>query len=118
MIAFNHKDLTNDLAYIVENVIIQDAILKQLDAVKDNVTVKYDCQVSQYDLPSADQDSDHLPEVHLSNGEKLQARLLVEYYYCFDLCKFLFICRLEPMVSNLFSDKQLKFTLFIGIMIN
>ncbi|ELU12926.1 hypothetical protein CAPTEDRAFT_155426 [Capitella teleta] len=79
MIAFNHKDLSNDLAYIVENCIIQDAILKQLETIEDRVSVKYDCRVQAYRLPSVNPNSDsqHLAEVHLSNGERLQTRLLI-----------------------------------------
>ena len=83
MITFNHKDLSEDLAYIVENSIIQDAILKQLEKIKDKITIKYDARVESYKLPgasgrgqSATQDN-HWAQVKLASGETMHTRLLV-----------------------------------------
>ena len=83
MITFNHKDLTNDLAYIVENDVIQDAIFKQLKKIEDKVTIKYDTRVQGYQLPSMSEKGmhsaaeNHWAQTKLSSGEVLYSRLLV-----------------------------------------
>lgn len=96
MITFNHKDLSDSLAYIVENDIIQDAILKQLETIKDRVAIKYDCRVQKYNLPAiGSSGGSQWAQVHLSNGERLQSRLLVWLNLFIDifLCQSIFTHR-------------------------
>lgn len=64
------------LAYIVENDIILDAIVRSLDTMKSVVRVAYNAKVKSYTLPSPS-DSNALPRLDLADGRSIETKLLV-----------------------------------------
>ncbi|XP_013400796.1 ubiquinone biosynthesis monooxygenase COQ6, mitochondrial [Lingula anatina] len=79
-ITLNHDDMTDDVAYIVENDVILAAIMKQFDKIKHNVTVMYNSKAEMYTFPSQIQDGvqENLwIKVHLPDGETFQTKLLI-----------------------------------------
>lgn len=107
MITFNHRDLSDDLAYIVENIVIQDAILKQLDKIKDRVSIQYDARVESYKLPGAPgpgqsaSQADYWAQVKLASGETLHTRLLVSIPHHQCLHTKSHICNIENCKRNI-----------------
>ncbi|XP_064602568.1 ubiquinone biosynthesis monooxygenase COQ6, mitochondrial-like [Liolophura sinensis] len=81
LITFSQADMTEDLAYIVENDVILASITARLNALGDRVDVRYRTQAKAVSLPTPVEDvaSTESPfvRVHLENGETLQTRLLI-----------------------------------------
>ncbi|XP_013868457.1 ubiquinone biosynthesis monooxygenase COQ6, mitochondrial [Austrofundulus limnaeus] len=79
LITFDKEDLLDEMAYIVENDIVVAAITKQLDALSDNVHVKYKSKVVKYTWPLLHHTADSIPwvQVTLANGETHQTKLLI-----------------------------------------
>lgn len=73
MITFGENDLSEELAYIVENDLLLDAVNKQLSEKK-NVTVVYESKVANVELPKT---SSEFATVQLQSGKQYRARLLV-----------------------------------------
>lgn len=80
MISFNNNDMMDNLAWIVENDIVVEALRRSLASVKDRVEVRYQSSVKNYTLPHEGRESsseNSLVQVHLENGDILNTRLLV-----------------------------------------
>ncbi|XP_008398435.1 ubiquinone biosynthesis monooxygenase COQ6, mitochondrial [Poecilia reticulata] len=79
LITFDKEDLLDEMAYIVENDIVVAAITRQLDAMPENVQVKYKSKVVKYTWPMPHHAAESIPwvKVTLANGETLQAKLLI-----------------------------------------
>ncbi|XP_032402790.1 ubiquinone biosynthesis monooxygenase COQ6, mitochondrial [Xiphophorus hellerii] len=79
LITFDKEDLLDEMAYIVENDIVVAAITRQLDAMPENVQVKYKTKVVKYTWPMPHHAAESIPwvKVTLANGETLQTKLLI-----------------------------------------
>ncbi len=80
MITLNHDDLSEDLAYLVENDVILEAINRTLTSPPENVRLKYGCKVKKITLDQKEHDtSDQSPwaQVQLEDGQTIETRLLV-----------------------------------------
>ncbi|KAI8784546.1 ubiquinone biosynthesis monooxygenase COQ6 mitochondrial [Biomphalaria glabrata] len=80
MITFNNDDMTEALAYIVENDIILAGIMKALKSFKDRVEVRYQAKATSYsNIDSQSVSSTKLPyvEMTLNDGSKLRTKLLI-----------------------------------------
>lgn len=83
MIAFNRKDLMDDLAYIVENDVILAAINTQMERLKDCVEIRYGHKVKSYRLPlpgamkTKDDADSTFVGMELDSGEQIATRLLI-----------------------------------------
>ncbi|XP_047201282.1 ubiquinone biosynthesis monooxygenase COQ6, mitochondrial isoform X3 [Girardinichthys multiradiatus] len=79
LITFDKEDLLDEMAYIVENDIVVAAITRQLDALPENVQVKYKSKVVKYTWPTPHHAAESVPwvKVTLANGETLQTKLLI-----------------------------------------
>ncbi|KAK2146066.1 hypothetical protein LSH36_635g01022 [Paralvinella palmiformis] len=82
IITFSQDQLTDNLAYIVENDVILAAVMQQLEKVKDRVEVKHNAVVKKYFLSDAghstgDDDKRHLARVVLDDGTILTTDLLI-----------------------------------------
>lgn len=74
--------MSDNLAYIVENDVIQEAIKRKLDSLKDRVNVKYGTYAKSFVIPGAtkNQDSNHnnsWVSMDLSDESSLRTKLLV-----------------------------------------
>jgi len=80
MIGFQHDDMNESLAYIVENDIVQAAIDQQVHGAADRVEVKYESPVESYHFPSSDsfvEGESSLAEVTLKSGETIHTQLVI-----------------------------------------
>ncbi|XP_027856217.1 ubiquinone biosynthesis monooxygenase COQ6, mitochondrial [Xiphophorus couchianus] len=79
LITFDKEDLLDEMAYIVENDIVVAAITRQLDAMPENVQVKYKTKVVKYTWPMPHHAAESIPwvKVTLANGQTLQTKLLI-----------------------------------------
>ncbi|XP_071491225.1 ubiquinone biosynthesis monooxygenase COQ6, mitochondrial-like [Diadema antillarum] len=80
LIAFNQSpDLSEDMAYIVENDVTNAALLSQLDGVKSNVEVQYEKRLSSIQIPPQGQfEEESWAQVHLEGEESvIKTRLVV-----------------------------------------
>ena len=79
MITFQNDDMVEDLAYIVENDVVQGAIDEQLVAAGDRVTVRHEAPVEDYIFPSSESNENESPwvQVKLKDGETISTRLVV-----------------------------------------
>ncbi|XP_057715937.1 ubiquinone biosynthesis monooxygenase COQ6, mitochondrial isoform X2 [Corythoichthys intestinalis] len=79
LITFDKDNLEEEMAYIVENDVVVAALTKQLDALSDNVRVKYRSKVVTYTWPMPHQAVRSMPwvQIRLSSGETLQTKLLI-----------------------------------------
>ena len=73
MITFNHEDLIDNLAYIVENNVIVSAIYDKLNNSGDNVEIRYNTKAEEYNF------DEELPycEMKLNDGSHLRSKLIV-----------------------------------------
>uniref|UniRef100_A0A674NS22 Ubiquinone biosynthesis monooxygenase COQ6, mitochondrial n=1 Tax=Takifugu rubripes TaxID=31033 RepID=A0A674NS22_TAKRU len=78
LITFDKENLEDEMAYIVENDIVVAALTKQLDALSDNVQVKYRSKVVKYIWPMPHH-ADSIPwvQIKLANGDTLKTKLLI-----------------------------------------
>ena len=82
LITFNQPDLTDNLAFIVENDVILESIMRQLERIKDNVEVCYSSKVTNYQLPHPGgfeslEDAKPFAGIELEGGEKIWTKLLI-----------------------------------------
>ena len=80
MITLNHNDLTEDLAYLVENEVILEAINRTLISPPNHINVRYGCKIKEYILPTqrtSGKSESAWAQVHFNDGEVIEARLLV-----------------------------------------
>nr|XP_012230961.1 PREDICTED: ubiquinone biosynthesis monooxygenase COQ6-like [Linepithema humile] len=73
VITFDENHLSEELAYIVENDLLLDAINKQLSEKK-NVTVAYESKIADVKLPKM---SSEFATVQLQSGKQYRTRLLI-----------------------------------------
>lgn len=73
VLVFKPDGQDDDIAYIVENDVLLDAVGKILQTIS-NVQVVYESKISQCHLPEMDQD---FTQVELENGEKYTCNLVV-----------------------------------------
>ncbi len=89
MIAFQNDDLTEDLATIVENDVIQAAINRQVTIIPDRVQVLYETKAKKIKLPQPNTAGNSpWAEVELEDGTILKTRLLVCRTYYHSHCYF------------------------------
>ncbi|RUS73602.1 hypothetical protein EGW08_018645 [Elysia chlorotica] len=80
IITFNNSDMSEPLAYIVENDVILAAIMKALKHVKNKVEIHYETKATAFNLPgSGDSEEAKLPYVKLTlnNGSVIKTKLLI-----------------------------------------
>lgn len=81
MITFNNEDLNDNLAYIVENDVIQEAVKKCLPS-SDTLTIRYKTTAKSYTIPGITPGYKELDQncwvtVELVDGSKIKTKLLV-----------------------------------------
>ncbi|XP_005111749.1 ubiquinone biosynthesis monooxygenase COQ6, mitochondrial [Aplysia californica] len=79
LITFNNPDMTDSLAYIVENDVILAGIMRALKAQGNRVEIRYGTKVETFSLPGKEEDNIKLPYVglQLSDGSELRTKLLI-----------------------------------------
>ncbi|XP_072030847.1 ubiquinone biosynthesis monooxygenase COQ6, mitochondrial-like [Amphiura filiformis] len=78
VITMNNDDLSEYLAYIVENNVTIEALSTQLEKLSSNVRVEYETLVTNVHIPQQNVvDEANWAEVELHNGECVKARLLI-----------------------------------------
>lgn len=80
MITFSNSDMSEPLAYIVENDIILAAIMRALKTKQDRVEIRYETKAEVFDLPgSGDSEEAKKPYVKLTmnDGSVLKTKLLI-----------------------------------------
>ena len=80
MITFNNSDMSEPLAYIVENDVILAAIMRALKNVKNQVEIRYETNATAFNLPGrGDSKEAKMPYVklNLNDGSVLKTKLLV-----------------------------------------
>lgn len=77
VITFNNPDLSEPVAYVVENDLLLHAVGKELADLK-NVTVMYETKAKEYLLPKLEED---ITSVVLTNGQSYNCDLLVSISY-------------------------------------
>ena len=78
-ITFGKADLSENIAWIVENDLIQDSLMKEVDQ-QCQIEVQYKTKVTNYLLP---QNSDEPVQVTLEDGTSLSTNLIVSRYILF-----------------------------------
>lgn len=73
-ISFNHDGMQDDVAFIVENDVILNALTNTLNDMSDNIDVLRGMKANDYILPATESD---LVTVSLQNGVPLKTKLLV-----------------------------------------
>ena len=81
MITFNNDDLNDNLAYIVENDVILEAVKRCLPS-SDNLIIKYQTSAKSYTIPGITPGHDGLDQnswvtVEIGDGSKIKTKLLV-----------------------------------------
>lgn len=92
------------LAYIVENDVILDAIVRSLDTMKSVVRVAYNAKVKSYTLPSPS-NSNALPRLDLADGRSIETKLLVR------VVRILFLPHFACYNDNFFALRTFFLTL-------
>ncbi|KAK3780653.1 hypothetical protein RRG08_028101 [Elysia crispata] len=80
MITFNNSDMSEPLAYIVENDVILAAIMRALKNVKNQVEIRYETNATAFNLPGrGDSEEAKMPYVklNLNDGSVLKTKLLI-----------------------------------------
>lgn len=82
LITFNDEELMNDLAYIVENDVISEAIRRRLSAISDRVEIQYQTSAKSYIIPGAtpghdDVDQNTWVTIETDKGQRIQSKLLI-----------------------------------------
>ena len=83
MITLSHDDLTEDLAYLVENDVILEAINRSLGSTPNDVTLKYSCKIKDYTVPgqrNRSKSESTWVQVHFDDGITIDTRLLVSTF--------------------------------------
>lgn len=75
--------MDDDVAYIVENDLLQDSVNKELKSTEvSNVKIVYDTKISGYELAKSVDEPKSL--IKMSNGDVYSCHLLVSFvFHCF-----------------------------------
>jgi len=73
-ITFGKPDLSEDVAYIVENDLVLDSLTKEVKKLTDRVDVVYQTKILQYNLPSKESSQ---AGVVLDNGSEVSTDLII-----------------------------------------
>jgi 2-polyprenyl-6-methoxyphenol hydroxylase-like FAD-dependent oxidoreductase len=73
--------MADELAYVAENDVIQEALTRRLDTLQDRVEVMYKTRVDDIKIPgvSKDMDTNAWVKLVLNNGQTLKTKLLVGF---------------------------------------
>merc|ERR1712241_1365018 len=79
MITFNNPNMTESLAYLVENDIILAGIMRALNSLGNRVEIRYNTKVEEFSIPGKEADGVKLPYVglKLNDGSVLRTKLLI-----------------------------------------
>ncbi|XP_045167688.1 ubiquinone biosynthesis monooxygenase COQ6, mitochondrial-like [Mercenaria mercenaria] len=79
LITFNQEDMADELAYVAENDVIQEALTRNLDTIQDRVEVMYNTRVENIAVPGVtkDMDSNAWVKLFINNGQTLKTKLLI-----------------------------------------
>ena len=78
MITFNQEDMAEQMAYVVENDIILEAITRRLETLSDRVEVLYNTKVKHIDIPGPESSQPNTwVNLELQDGKSLKTKLLV-----------------------------------------
>lgn len=79
MITFNHDEMTEEIAYIVENDLLVDTVSKCLEESTSNVEVIYNAKVKNCKIPSSDvlSGAHDLAQIEMEDGTSYSCRLLI-----------------------------------------
>ncbi|XP_060572224.1 ubiquinone biosynthesis monooxygenase COQ6, mitochondrial-like [Ruditapes philippinarum] len=79
LITFNQENMADELAYVAENDVIQEALTRRLDTLQGRVEVMYKTRVDDIKIPgvSKDMDSNAWVKLVLNNGQTLKTKLLI-----------------------------------------
>ena len=85
MITFNNDDLNDNLAYIVENDVIIEAVKRCLPK-SDNLNIRYETSAKSYIIPGVTPGHDGLDQnswvtVGLGDGSQIKTKLLVSFVF-------------------------------------
>lgn len=85
LIAFDNEDLLDNLAYIAENNVVEEALRRRLEAVADRVDVRYQTSAKSYIIPGVTSGHGELHQnswvtVKLQDNRALKTKLLVSVY--------------------------------------
>lgn len=73
-ITFGKPDLSENVAYIVENDLVLDSLTREAKKLTDQVDIIYQTKVVQYNLPTRE---NSLAQVVLDNGSTISTDLIV-----------------------------------------
>ncbi|XP_029642862.1 ubiquinone biosynthesis monooxygenase COQ6, mitochondrial isoform X1 [Octopus sinensis] len=78
-LTFNQPDLSDELAFVVENDVLLEALRTKLEEVSERVEVLYETKATKIELPepSTDSASKSLVSITLNNGKVLHTNLLI-----------------------------------------
>lgn len=76
----------NDLAYIVENDVILEALRQRLSALSDRVEVQYQTAAKSYVIPGSTPGHDGVDQntwvtIETDKGQSIQTKLMVSYIH-------------------------------------
>lgn len=82
LIAFDNEDLLDNLAYIAENNVVEEALRRRLEAVADRVDVRYQTSAKSYIIPGVTSGHGELHQnswvtVKLQDNRALKTKLLI-----------------------------------------
>jgi hypothetical protein len=80
MITFNHDDMVEDIAYVVENDVLLAAVNREVQELAGNLTVIHEAKIKGYELPQHHGKTSDV-QVHLENGSSYICSLLVSVIY-------------------------------------
>jgi len=73
-LTFGKPDLSEDIAYIVENDLVVDSLTREVKKLTGRVDIVYQTKVSQYNLPSSESSQ---AIVVLDNGSEISTELMI-----------------------------------------
>ncbi|KAH3852894.1 ubiquinone biosynthesis monooxygenase COQ6, mitochondrial-like [Dreissena polymorpha] len=79
LISFNPTDEADEIAYVAENDVIQEALTQRLEEMKDRIEVMYNTSADSVAVPGVDKElaSNAWVEIKLNNGQVLKTKLLI-----------------------------------------
>ena len=71
--------MTEELAYVAENDVILEAVSRRLDALKDNLEIRYNTRIQSIDIPGVEDSTqpNTWVSLKLDNGDVINTKLLV-----------------------------------------
>lgn len=83
LITFSQEDMSEQMAYVVENDIILEAITRRLERLADRVDVLYNTRVQKIEIPSqTSSQTNSWVNLKLHDGNCLKTKLLVSLQGC------------------------------------